>query len=100
MSLISTLYSTVGFVIIAGYMPQIFRLVRTTTNCMDISIPAWAIWNYTSVISLLYGIFEMHDPKFIFVCATNVLCINAVIFITLYKRYKYAKRALDKKRTL
>lgn len=95
MSLISTLYSTVGFVIVAGYMPQIFRLIRTTTDCMDISVSAWMIWNYTSIVSLLYGIFEMHDPKFIFVCTTNILCINTIIFMTLYKRHKYAKRVPD-----
>ncbi len=91
--MISFLYSTVGIIVAFGYLPQIARLLRSKTRCDDISIPAWIIWNYTAIISLLYGYFDLSDLKLTIVNLVNVVCISSIILITLFKRKKYRQCA-------
>jgi uncharacterized protein with PQ loop repeat len=91
MTLIGGLYSTVGLIVMLGYMPQIVRLWRTRSDCTDISVLTWMIWNYTAFISLLYSVFEIGDLKFSLVNAVNFICINIIIFLTLYKRRRFAQ---------
>ncbi len=107
MSIIGTLYSTVGIMVLVGYMPQIIRLWKTHTDCRDISLHSWMIWNYTASVSLLYSVFELPDLKFAMVNSVfelpdlkfamvnsvNVLCINIIIALTLYKRHHYSKKS-------
>ena len=89
MNIIDTLYASVGIVVLVGYMPQIFNLIRTQTNCPDISIPAWLVWLYTAIVSLLYSFFILEDLKLNLVNTVNVTCITIIILVTAYKRYKY-----------
>jgi uncharacterized protein with PQ loop repeat len=89
MSLISFLYSTIGIVIFIGYLPQILSLIRAKNDCRSISLTAWWLWNYVLVVSILYGVYELHDLKFIIASALNCACVNVLIGITIYKRYKY-----------
>ncbi len=96
MTIIGYLYSTVGFIVVFSYMPQILKLVKAITNCKEISLFSWWIWNYTSVISLLYSIFDLGDLKLSIVNLINVICINAIIAITLYKRRKYSPPKTEK----
>ena len=89
---IDLLYSTVGLVVLLGYMPQIIKLMRTTTDCRDISLYAWMIWNYTAIVSLLYSVFILPDIKFMMVNGVNVLCITIIIALTAYKRWHYKSK--------
>lgn len=88
--MISTLYSTVGIVLIFSYMPQIIKLVKTKSICAEISLFSWWIWNYIALIGLLYSIFDLMDLKLSIVNFINAFCINTIIAITIYKRRKYA----------
>jgi len=84
------LYTATGLIIAIGYIPQTLKLLRTKSTCHDISILTWVIWDYTTIISLLYSMFELNDPKLIAVNAVHTFFITLIIAITLYKRYKYA----------
>lgn len=92
MNIIGLLYSTVGIVVLFGYMPQISKLWKSETDCREISITSWMIWNYTAIVSLLYSVFDLADIKFSLVNSVNVACINIIILLTLYKRSAYKKR--------
>ncbi len=87
--MIATLYTTVGLVVAIGYMPQTLKLLRAKSPCSDISVIAWAIWEYTAIVSLLYSMYELEDLKLSIVNAINVFFITLIIGITLYKRRKY-----------
>lgn len=95
MSLLALLYSTVGLLVLIGYIPQLYRLWTTDTDCRDVSIAAWATWTYTSSVSLLYSVYELPDPKFAMVNAVNLSCILAIIALTLHRRRRFAERARD-----
>ncbi len=88
--MIAFLYSTVGIILVCGYIPQIYTLIRTKSACRAISLKAWLIWEYTSFISLLYSVYVLPDLKLAIVNAINVTCIALIIGITAYKRWKYA----------
>ena len=66
------------------------------TNCSvhkppaDISLIAWLIWDYTSIVSLLYSVFDVEDLKLSIVNSINVFFITTIILVTLYKRRKYS----------
>lgn len=93
--MIGFLYSTVGLVVAVSYLPQVLRLIKAKTQCIEISLTSWMIWNYTSIVSLLYSIFDLADLKLSIVNAINVLFINLIILITLYKRKKYSLPASE-----
>ena len=93
MDIISSLYATVPAVVFFGYLPQITQLIRAKTDCRDISLLAWWMWNYVAVVSILYGVYILHDIKFIIAASLNCACVNALIGITLYKRRKYGKKS-------
>jgi uncharacterized protein with PQ loop repeat len=93
MDIISLLYATVPAVIFFGYIPQIAQLIRAKTDCRDISLLAWMMWDYVLIVSILYGVYILHDLKFIIASVLNCACVNALIAITLYKRRKYGKKS-------
>ena len=93
MDIISSLYATVPAVIFFGYIPQIMQLIRAKTDCRDISLLAWMMWNYVLIVSIFYGVYILHDIKFIIASALNCACVNVLIGITLYKRRKYGKKS-------
>ncbi len=88
--MIGILYSTVGVVVTFGYLPQVYKLLRSQTPCRDISLIAWLIWDYTSIVSLLYSVFDVEDLKLSIVNSINVFFITTIILVTLYKRRKYS----------
>lgn len=90
---ISALYTTVPFIVLIGYLPQIISLIRAKSDCKEISILSWLLWNYMTVVSLLYAVFVLHDLKLSITCMLNVISINIVIGLTLYKRRKYGKKS-------
>ena len=89
MSIIGFLYSLVGVVAIIGYTPQIVTLWKSTTMSEDVSIPTWAIWLVTWIISLTYGIVELADLKFCLVALINIVGHLAIIGLTLRNRHRH-----------
>lgn len=86
---IGFLYSLVGVVALIGYMPQIITLWRAKNPCRDVSVPTWAIWISTWIVSLVYGITALGDFKFIMVALVNVVGHGLIIILTLKNRYVY-----------
>jgi len=89
--MIEILYSSVGIIVAAGYLPQITKLITAARPCHEISVAAWSMWAYTSFVSLIYSLYgqEIYDAKFMSVNAVNTACIAMIIGVTLYKRQKY-----------
>ena len=81
------MYSFVAIVTLMGYVRQIAQLWKTTSNCKDISISTWNIWLATSVISVLYGHYELSDLKFTLTAGVNLVCISAIIMLVLRNRH-------------
>jgi len=81
------LYSGIAPIAIAGYLPQIFRLAKSTGNSQDISLMTWWIWLSTWIISLLYGVFVLADWRFCLIAIVNVVGHLTVIGFTAYNRY-------------
>ncbi|MCK5374948.1 MAG: hypothetical protein KAJ40_06665 [Alphaproteobacteria bacterium] len=95
--MIEVLYSLVGGIVAIGYLPQIIKLIKAQIPCHDISLIAWTVWTYTSAISLIYSLYgqDSVDHNFVFANAVNLTCIMLIVFITLYKRYKYGKATIQ-----
>lgn len=91
MSIIGLLYSTIVIIAVFGYVPQLYKLWKSETDGMDISIATWLIWLYTWVISLLYGIFELEDLKFCIVAVINLIGHFGIIGLTLRNRKRFKK---------
>ncbi|MGH1457002.1 MAG: hypothetical protein ACRBDI_09495 [Alphaproteobacteria bacterium] len=91
MTFIGFLYSLVGIIALFGYLPQIITLTKAKTPCLDVNIQTWCIWLTSWVISLIYGIIELHDLKFSAVALINVAGHCGILFTTIYKRKKYSK---------
>ncbi len=97
MSIIGTLYSTIVLIAIFGYVPQLYRLIKTESDGKDISITTWLIWLYTWVVTLLYGAFELSDLKLCIVAIINLAGHLAIIGLTLNNRRKYKAKTDNKK---
>lgn len=91
MNIITLMYVSATVVSFLGYFPQIIRLIKRHTDCRDISLASWWIWNYTTTASLLYGVFILHDTLFVIACTSNLIGINAIIGLVLYKRWRYSQ---------
>ncbi len=87
--MIGYLYSTIGVITAFGYLPQVLALIRAQTKCEEVSLRAWIIWEYTSIVSLLYGLFELNDLKFTLVNTVNTFFVSLIVAIIIYKRHKY-----------
>ncbi|NCT40417.1 MAG: hypothetical protein GW778_01990 [Alphaproteobacteria bacterium] len=90
-SVIDLLYVTIVFIAVFGYVPQIFKLWKSKSDSMDISIATWLIWLYTWVVTLLYGMFELHDLKLCLVAIINLIGHVAIISLTLRNRNRFKK---------
>lgn len=91
MNIIDIMYASVAVVSLLAYLPQIIRLIKRHTDCRDISLGSWWIWNYTATASLLYGVFRLHDTLFIIACIANLFGVNIIIGLVLYKRWRYSQ---------
>lgn len=88
--MIAMLYSMAAVVTLCGYIPQIINIWKTKTDCRDISMSTWSIWQATSLVTLLYSHYEVADLKLCLTAGINLTCITVVIAITTYKRTRYA----------
>ncbi len=88
--MISFLYSIAIIVVILAYIPQIYCLLKARTRCSDISLITWFIWEGTTIIGLLYAIYEINDLKLIIVNTACTFLSGVIIVVTIYKRNKYA----------
>ncbi len=80
------IYPFVFMIGIAGYLPQICKLVRDRASADGMALSTWAIWTLTWMISLGYGITKLQDFMFCVVAGMNMAAHLAIIGIILYRR--------------
>ena len=95
MSIIDILYSTIVFIAVFGYVPQIYKLWRSDSDSKDVSILTWLIWLYTWVVTLLYGAFELGDLKLCIVAVINLVGHVVIIALTLRNRNRFKNQPQD-----
>ncbi len=91
MSIIGFLYSTIVVIAVFGYAPQLYKLWKSDSDGMDISVATWLIWLYTWIVSLFYGIIELEDIKFCIVAVINLVGHVGIIALTMRNRHRYKK---------
>lgn len=79
-------YSVIITLQALAYLPQIFELLRTTSDCRNFSLKMWGVWLASAIISLAYAIWVLGDLKFSLLNIANTLGISTIIFLTLRNR--------------
>lgn len=92
--IISHLYAIVFLIGLAGYVPQIFALVKNDTDTKSISLLTWWVWLSSWIISLLYGVLCLSDIKFCIVASINIAGHITVMALIYYKRMQEKKLVL------
>ena len=92
-SIIDILYGTIVLIAVFGYVPQIYKLIKSNSDGKDISITTWLIWLYTWVVTLLYGWIELEDTKLCIVAGINLFGHIAIIGLTLRNRHRFKTTA-------
>ena len=85
--IVAFLYSGVAFIGLAGYLPQILRLLKAA-NTDGVSLGTWFIWSVTWLISLSYGIICAQDVLISLVATINLVGHLIIIGIVCIKRYE------------
>ncbi|MFA7276538.1 MAG: hypothetical protein WC043_07040 [Pseudobdellovibrionaceae bacterium] len=84
--LISFAYSLLPLVNSWAYLPQAVRLFTCERESLkSMSLWSWMTWLCCSVITLLYGVFKLHDPLFILVASVSVFWNVLIVGITLWR---------------
>lgn len=84
------LYPLVFLIGLGGYLPQIYRLAAYPADTSSISLPTWYVWASSWLISLLYGVYHLHDPMFVAVATMNLAGHGGIIALTTYRRRQAA----------
>lgn len=83
-STLTFLYAGVGIVSAIGYYGTIKELLQKKPSA---SIPSYAVWTVTSLISLLYGIFVLPDLLFIAVSLLNFVACGVILVLLVRLKY-------------
>ena len=92
-NMLALLYSMVGVINLVAYVPTIAKLYRSETACRELPLSSWLTWGTCSLISLVYGIFELGDIPFCAVAAVNLASNIAVL--TLASRVRMREFTLS-----
>ena len=87
MGVVSFLYSCVGLIALAGFVPQIWTLATSRSDCREMSIRTWAIWSCSWGISLAYGVLVLNDALFVSMAVINLSCHLCVTALIVRNRY-------------
>lgn len=85
-SLFTLLYPFVFLIGLAGFGPQIHKLLTEPTAAEGMSLSTWFMWALTWVISFGYGVTVLKDPMFCIVAGTNMTAHILVFALILYRR--------------
>lgn len=83
------LYPCVALISVAGYLPQIVKLVRAKGRVDGISLRSWLMWIATSCISLGYGIFHLQDLMFSLTVAASLAAMLVVAYLVIRNRQQW-----------
>lgn len=85
------LYPFVFLIGLAGYGPQLVKLIRDKNSADGISIPTWVIWTLSWAISFGYAVTWVHDFMLCLVAGMNLVAHSAIIGIVAYRRWEKEK---------
>lgn len=85
-ALFTALYPFVFLIGLAGYGPQLYRLMTDKSGAEGMSVPTWVIWCAAWCISFGYGISVLRDDMFMLVAGMNMIGHFMVIGLILYRR--------------
>jgi len=87
MELLSFLYLTTSAIIVVSYITQTHKLLIDKTDSSSISILSWAIWSYSSIISLLYTSLVNGDTLLIISASIATLGCTSTLLLVIFNRY-------------
>jgi hypothetical protein len=85
--LFAQLYPFVLVIGLAGFGPQIFKLIRDPASADGLSVSTWLMWTMSWCISLGYGLTNLNDAMFILTAAVFMAAHGAVLCFILYRRF-------------
>ncbi|MDD3021001.1 MAG: hypothetical protein PHX61_08505 [Alphaproteobacteria bacterium] len=70
-----------------AYFPQVAKLYKSSAEeSRSMSLSAWFMWLGGSLISLMYGITNLHDPLFCFVSGVGLAWNVITVALIMWKR--------------
>ncbi len=78
-------YALVPMISIAAFIPQIMKLLNPNTSLEGLSFGAWWAWMLSATISVVYGVFYLHDFMFI-VSSTVAFSFNIIVLALAYRK--------------
>ncbi len=80
-------YAGNSIIAMIGYAPQIWKLVKDTTRSENFSLPTWALWVWTTLMTFSYATIVNGDPVFMIVSGAYFLGTSAIFALILYNRF-------------
>ena len=74
-------YALVPVIATGAFIPQIIKLLKPETGLDGISFGAWWAWMLSATISLIYGVFYLHD--FMFILSSSVAFFFNIVVLVL-----------------
>lgn len=92
--ILTALYSVVWVVSIIAYLPTIDDLLHGIPSA---NLTTYSLWFFYYLVSVVYGVFVVHDIPFVFVSSLDALILLFISILILRLRYvnrrRQAKRA-------
>jgi len=80
-------YSLNAVIASIGYLPQIRKLFLDKTKSENFSIPTWALWTWTTLMTFSYASVVNGDLIFIVVSGTYFIGTITIFGLVLYNRF-------------
>lgn len=93
MKAILFIYPLTAMIGMMGYVPQISTLLKVAGVPEGFSLHTWLVWLFTSLVTMIYGIFHLQDVTFSSVAIANFLLNGLVVAIVVYKYSRYSSLA-------
>lgn len=72
-----------------SYIPQIIAVFKEKTPVLAISLVTWSFWTAANLTTALYATVVLPDQLLAAMSYGNTLGCAVVVFLVIYKRYKY-----------
>lgn len=83
------LYPLVTVISIAGFTPQIITLMKTKTDCRDLSLSTWLIWSFGNTVTLGYALVQINDFMFTLTSTVNLFLTVIITGFIIYRRLEW-----------
>jgi hypothetical protein len=97
---LTALYVLMGIVGVAGYLPQLWALLKDTTGSTNVPLSTWLIWGAQTIAYVMYATLVNGDPMFIGIMVATLIVTHACLYALLYNRFfrkiPHNRRAQDR----